>query len=251
MHGFAITEFEPPTPAGTRPDLLIKYRGEHLWIEVASPGPSDDALDPINARLHFGLERVASGLSVEVEGYEAHAGSEDPDLRSDRRVTLAQVDAVVNEFRRNAADLDHVALPQTVVAARPGQPVSIVAVESVPERGDSTFVCLTSGYSGLVPNVKRLVSSIRRERKQLPTDRPGAVLVDLTRWSDFRDADYYLEHARTSLARHRLPAFVGSFLWDNDRFAPTWRWPLHIDSQWSATTLGGKFQRVWGPAGAD
>jgi hypothetical protein len=197
------------------------------------------------------LERVASGLSVEVEGYEAHAGSEDPDLRSDRKVTRAQVDAVVNEFRRNAATLDHLGLPQTVVAARPGQPVSIVAVGTVPERNDSTFVCLTSGYSGLVPNVKRLVSSIRKERKQLPADRPGAVLVDLTRWPDFRGADYYLERARASLARHRLPAFVGSFVWGNDTFAPAWRWPLHIDSHWSASTLGGKFQRVWGPAGAD
>jgi hypothetical protein len=215
-HDFRIVAFEPETADGKRPDLLTRHPAGELFIEVVAPGMSSDSVDLPNARLHEALERVESGLTIEVSGYEAHAGSEDPDQQPGREILSADVDAVVREFRQNAASIDASRLPVTVVEPRPGQPVQIVATGYDMADKDGTFVTVTSGISGLVPDVARLAKVIRKERKHLPIDSPGAILVDLSRYSDFLGATYYLDQLATALAQHRLPEFVGTFFWQSD-----------------------------------
>lgn len=242
--GLRVLAFEPVTQAGKRPDLLIGRGHDRLFVEIVAPGTPARAIEAVNSRLHVGLERIESGLSVEVSGYEAHVNSLDPDQDANRVVTKAQADAVVQEFRREAAKLDKSDLPTTVIEARPGQPVSVAAVAHDPAR-TGTFVSMAWGESGLVPNVKRLVQVVREERKHLPDDPPGAILVDLSRWSDFRDAEFYLDQAKTELAGHRMPAFVGTFLWRSERFEPEARKDLHRDEAWAASELGQILTTHW------
>jgi hypothetical protein len=242
---FRIVEFEPVTPAGKRPDLLARHPAGELFIEVAAPGVSSDSVDLANSRLHEALERVESGLTIEVAGYEAHAGSEDPDQQPGREIPLADVDAVVHEFRENAASIDVAGLPSTVVEARPGQPVRIIATGCDIAGKDETFVTVTSGTSGLVPDVGRLANVIRRERKHLPSDAAGAILVDLSRYSEFLGATYYRGQLESAIAKHRLPAFVGTFFWQSHHFAPGVRSSLHIARDWAMTDLGAAWNKLW------
>ncbi|MQA92263.1 MAG: hypothetical protein GEU90_18890 [Gemmatimonas sp.] len=243
-HGVRVLEFEPTTSDGKRPDLLVGSASEECFIEVVTPAMPASSIDRANTRLHVGLERVESGLTVEVSGYNAHARTQDPDQDAISVVTNTQVDDVVSEFRQKATRLDTSELPATVVQARPGQPVAITAVDYDPTQ-PGTFVMVSWGESGLVPDVKRLVGIIRKERKHLPEGYPGAILVDLSRWSDFRGADYYLVQAEKQLARHQLPAFIGTFVWQGGAFEPESRRCLHRDEPWTTTKLGRLFARLW------
>ena len=242
--GLSVLEFEPETDDGKRPDLLIGLGSEELLIEVVAPGPPEGAVDTLNSRLRAGLERVASGLHVHVSGYRAgptHTGGQ-PDAW--KRVTKAAIDEVITEFRRNAAQLDTSRLPAPVVESRPGQPVTVTAVALQPGV-DRTSVSIIWSESGSVPKVKRLVNVIRQERRHLPDGRSGAVLVDLSQWPDFAGRDYYLDQAQHTLMSHRLPAFVGSFLWQSDHFAPGLGSSMHANPEWAGTVLGQAFTQAW------
>lgn len=244
-HGLSVIEFEPKTDDGKRPDLLIGVGSEELLVEVFAPGPPENAVDKLNARLFAGLERVASGLSVDVSGY--HVGPTHTSGQSDdsKAATAADIDAVINEFRRNAAQLDTSSLPAQIVTSRPGQPVTITAV-GVDPGIDGTFVSVTWSESGLVPNVKRLTRAILDERQHFPAGRAGAILTDLSRWSDFRGpGSYYLDQVQDALMSHQLPAFVGAFVWESNHFAPGLRSPMHADPEWSNTGLGQAFLQAW------
>jgi hypothetical protein len=243
--GLPVLEFEPETTDGKRPDLLIGSSSDNLLIEVVAPRPQEGAVDPLNARLRARLERVASGLSVDVSGFNAgptHAG--DPsDLWT--APTNADIDAIVREFRRKSALVDPSQLPAPVVERGPGQPVTIIAT-GFDSRVEGTVVFIRWSESGLVPNVNRLVNIIRAERRHLPEARPGAILVDLSRWTDFLGPDcYYLQQAQSGLRSHRLPEAVGSFRWDSEQFTPVLRSSMHVDPAWAGTDLGDAFMRAW------
>jgi hypothetical protein len=97
---------------------------------------------------------------------------------------------------------------------------------------------VTSTESGFVPDVERFVNIVRRERRHLP-DPEGGILVDLSRWPDFRRAaGYYLKQVKVELARHRMPSLVGSFAWEGEPFVPVERNLLHVDPSWARTPLG-------------
>lgn len=243
LQGLSVVEFEPTTSDGHRSDLLIEYAAHRLPIEVVAPGLPDDAIDHPNSRLVDGLARVESGLTVDVAGYGAYANSLDPDHDPDRAVTKADVEHVVREFRHQAAVVDSSKLPATVVEARPGQPISIVATGYDPGQ-PGTAVISHWGESGLTPNADRLVEIIRSERKQLPQDDGGAILIDLSRWPDFIGG-YYLEQVKIKLCRHRLPSFVGTFTWSPARPELEWRQRLHADDDWTLTELGFMFTKLW------
>lgn len=232
-----VLAFEPVVPNGTRPDLWIGHGDHRFYLEVVSPSVPATSIDRPNLRLHVELERVQSGLMIDVEGYAVRAGRPQADTSPDRRWTNAEVDAVVREFRRRAAELDRAQLPTTVVPAEPGQPIHIEALSYDPQR-EGTFVMVTSAESGLVPDIQRFANIVRRERRQLP-EQEGGILVDLSRWSDFRGtAGYYLKQVEAELARHRMPPLVASFTWEGEAFVPVERRLLHVDSSWAATPLG-------------
>lgn len=236
-NGITVLAFEPLTPDGRRPDLWISRGGQRLYLEIVSPTVPASSIDRPNLRLHVELERVQSGLVIDVEGYEAKADRPHADTHPDRRWSNAQVDAVVREFRRRAAMLDPMQLPVTVVPSEPGQPVNIDALSYDLER-EGTFVMVTSAESGLVPNVERFVNIVRGERHHLPNQESG-ILVDLSRWPDFRGAaGYYLREVKAGLARHHMPSLVGSFVWQGESFAPVERNVLHLDTSWARTPLG-------------
>lgn len=243
LQHLVVVEFEPTTADGRRADLLIEYARRPLWIEVVAPGLPDDAIDHANSRLVDGLARVESGLTVEVSGYSAYANSLDPNHAAGRVPTKADVEEAVHEFRHGAAALDNSKLPATVVEPRPGKPISIVAIGYDPGQ-PGTAVISRWGESGITPNVDRLVDTIRKKRRQLPEDHGGAILIDLSRSQDFTGG-YYLEQVRTRLARHRLPCFVGTFIWSPAGSELASRQPLHADEEWTRTELGRKFTDLW------
>jgi hypothetical protein len=243
-NGINVLAFEPRTPNGTRPDLWVSCEDQRLYLEIVSPNVPAHSIDRPNLRLHVELERVQSGLVIDVEGYAARADRQNPDTDPDRSWSYPQVDAVVRDFRRRAAALDRTQLPTTVVPPEPGQPVRIDALSYDPER-EGTFVMVSSAESGLVPDVDRFVRIVRRERHHLP-DHDGGILVDLSRWPDFRGAaGYYLNEVKTGLARHRMASLVASFVWQGESFVPVERNLLHLDSSWARTPLGSILTKLF------
>jgi hypothetical protein len=242
-NGISVIAFEPETPAGTRPDLWVTDGDQRLYLEIVSPSVAASSIDRPNLRLHVELERVQSGLAIDVEGYEARADRLDPDANPARRWGNTEVDAVVREFRRCAAELDPSELPATVIPSEPGQPIQINALSYDPDR-EGTFVMVTSAQSGLIPDVNRFVNIVRRERRHL-ADKNGGILVDLTRWGDFRGAaDYYLDAVKAGLTKHQMPALVGSFAWQGESFVPVERNVLHVNSAWVRTPFGSAFTEL-------
>jgi hypothetical protein len=237
--GMTVAEFDPPTRGGCRADLRVTHNGDELYVEVTSPGPPADDLSYLNTLLHVELERVQSGLAIEVNGFDIDASRLDT-----LEVTRKHVEKVVREFRRNAARVDTAHLPALVVVPRSGQPVSVTAVGHDPETSQYTHVTLWSSETGFVPNVARLVDRIRAERRQLPEGKSGAVFVDLSRWSDFRSAGYYLAQAAERLRAHEMPAFVGSFLWERGLDAYE-RSALWAEPAWRDTVMGSAVYNAW------
>ncbi len=244
--GYKIEAFEPPGATGKLADLLTDIGGERVFVEITNPGPrTADWVEAAMDHLSLGLSRVASGLTIEVRGYEALSFDPARDWGArNRAVTTQEIEDVINEFCRKAQSVDLRSLPQVVVEPRECQPVTITVVaagEEVPER---TYVKSSWNRSGLVPNVERLVERVLAERGHLPADRPGIVLVDLRMWPDFWYADVYLRKVASKLTeRSSLPVLVGTFVSDSGCLMFERR-VLHAGA-WVDGVAGSRFLDDW------
>lgn len=242
-HGLTLAAMEPKDGTGHLADFRLSIGRETLLVEVTSPRvPEASWTLEANRRLMAALERVASGLAVDVNGFSIVVSACADDAR---QVTRREIDALVMRFAHQAPTVERDKLPQVVVAPQDQQPVSITAVATAPE--DVTMVRLFSSRSGEVPDVSRLVDKILRERRHLGGDEPGGILVDLSNMAgDFQPGDFYVHQVREQLARHAsLPAFVGSFVWNPVSFRPEGRCVLHCDARWAASELGQQFLSGW------
>jgi hypothetical protein len=217
-----------------------------MFVETTNPGPhTADWVEAAMDRLSLGLSRVASGLTIEMRGYEALSfepagewGARNPP------VTAQEIEDVINEFCRNAQGVDLLSFPQVVVEPRERQPVTINVVAAGEEVPDRTYVKSSWNRSGLVPNVERLVQKVLSERGHLPADRPGIVLVDLRMWPDFWYADVYLRKVASKLTeRSSLPALVGTFVSDSGCLMFERR-VLHTGA-WVEGAAGSRFLDDW------
>lgn len=242
--GHRVTGFEPEGAEGKRVDLSVEIEGDEVAVETTSPRPhEDDWIDRAIERLTDALSRVASGLTIEMAGYESLRWDDDSGWVSDAKVGTQALDDLVNEFCRCAESVGTEALPQVVVAPRTDQPVTITVVANDEERPDRTAVFASSSRTGLAPNVTRLVERILDERHHLPVDRPGLVLVDLQMWPDFQFDDFYLGKVAEALARRRCPTFVGTYISNKDGLLE--RSTLHADEAWTGTRPGERFLADW------
>ncbi len=247
-----VREFEPAGAPGRRADLLVAYEGEEVLVEATSPGPHrsdwiEDAMD----QLLFALSRVESGLEIEVDGYDSLSMVPSGGWKENARVGTQQQEAVVNAFARKAEMIDLSQLPQVVIAATDDQPLTITAMSHHPEIADGTDYVAEWSRSGRVPHVERLVEKILDERKHLPNDRPSMILVDFSRWGDFRNADYYLGEVAKKIAGRVAPAlFVGTCVGTHveSHHGLIERGVLAVDKQWAETAFGGHFAECWGGA---
>jgi hypothetical protein len=232
--GIEVAAMEPEN-GSHRADLRLVDGSASLTIEVTTPWPAkSDWIAATNARMMEHLERVPSGLRVEVSGYSSMTRADGG--RFMPPATLRDVDAVVVMFARNAAAADRLQFPTILVSAAEGQPVQVTAV-GIGEKG-RTIVETGWNRNGLVPDVGRLVETVLRERKHLDLREAACVLVDLTAWREFSPGDYYFEQARIELARHgRMPSMVGTFLWRSEGFAPYALGILHEDSAWARSPI--------------
>lgn len=249
VSGFDIREFEPAGAPGKKADLLVALEGEEILVEATSPGPhQSDWIDDAMDHLTLALSRVESGLVIEVDGYQSltlepgRGWSLNPEVRTQER------DALVTQFAKAAEQLDLTQLPQRVVSPSDDQPVTITAREHHEELADETMVIAGWSRSGLVPNVQRLASKILDERKHLPNSPPSLILVDLSRWQDFRGADYYLRQVANEIAgRTNQAMFVGTCV--GNFVAPshglTERGVLACDPEWEKSDTGRTFCSSW------
>ena len=106
-----------------------------------------------------------------------------------------------------------------------------------------------------MPNVKRLAEKILDERKHLPHTPPSLILIDLSRWGDFRAADYYLRQVAEAIAGRATPAvFVGTCVGTHEdtdgkrTHRLIERGVLVSDPAWQGTALGEHFRTAWGGA---
>jgi len=245
-----VREFEPAGAPGRRADLLVAYEGEEVLVEATSPGPHrSDWIEAAMDHLLFALSRVESGLEIEVDGYDSLSMNPSGGWKENPRVGTQQQETVVNAFARKAETVDVSQLPQVVIAATDEQPLTITAVSHHPEIPDGTDYVAGWSRSGLVPHVERLVEKILDERKHLPDDRASMILVDFSRWWDFRNADYYLREVAKKVAGRVAPAlFVGTCVGTHDETHHRLieRGVLAVDKGWAETAFGGHFAECWG-----
>jgi hypothetical protein len=244
--GFRVEAFEPEGAIGKFGDLLVNIDGERVVVETSTPGPhSADWVEDAMDRLSSGLSRVESGLTIDVRGYDAL--SFDPQGEWGARnppVTAQQVEDLINEFCRLAEKIEPHSVPVGVVEPREGQPVLITVIGAGDEIPTRTAVKSSWNRSGLIPNVDRLVKKILDERKHLPIDRPGMILVDLRNWHDFWNADHYLKQVADRVRqRTSLPELIGSFISDS-RDLVFERRVLHA-SAWTKQPAGRRFFDAW------
>jgi hypothetical protein len=252
--GHDVQELEPAGAPGRKADLLVSYGSERVLVEATSPGPhSTDWIEDAMDRLVVGLSRVESGLEIEVDGYQSLTMDPPEGWKRDARIGVRQQEQVINAFAREAEKLDLDQLPQVVIASSAEQPVTITAVAHHPEMSDGTAVVASWSRSGIAPNTKRLAEKILAERRHLPDDQSSLILVDLSRWQDFRNADYYLRDAAKRIAGRLAPAvFVGTCVGTDveGRHGLIERGVLARDETWAAqTALGQHFTERW--AGID
>lgn len=255
--GYEVRAFEPAGAPGRRADLLVALGGEELLIEATTPGPhKNDWVDEAMGHLTLALSRVESGLVIEVEGYESLSfdpggewGAVNPVVATQKREEL------VAEFARAAEKLDPSQFPQIVISPSPGQPITITAMKHVEELERETLVGAGWSRSGLVPNVKRLAQKILDERKHLPDTPSSMILVDFSRWGDFRNADYYLHQVATLISGRVAPAaFVGTCVGTHmeteggmkEVHRLIERGVLAVEPFWSQTPLGQHLRDHWG-----
>ncbi len=255
--GYKICAFEPVGAPGRRADLLVALDDEELLIETTSPGPhKNDWVEEAMDHLILALSRVESGLIIDVEGYESLSfdpGGEWGAVNS--VVATQQREELVAEFARAAEKLDHSKIPQVIISPSPSQPITITATKHMEERERETVVVAGWSRSGLVPNVKRLAQKILDERKHLPDAPHSMILIDLSRWGDFRSADYYLREVAKLISGRVAPAsFVSTCVGTHGATEggvrqTHWlieRGVLAADPTWSETPLGQHLRDRWG-----
>ena len=248
--GYEFLAFEPHGAPGRRADLLVALDGEELLIEATSPGPhKNDWVEEAMDHLTLALSRVESGLRIDVDGYDSLSFDPDGEWGSKNPpITTQQREELVAEFARAAEKLDVRLLPEVVIAPSPGQPTTITATDHNPEFASETLVDAGWSRSGLIPNVKRLARKILEERKHLPDTPPSAILIDLSRWGDFRGADYYLRQVAKRIAERTAPAvFVGTCVGTLHvaKHKLVERGVLASDSGLSASAIGRRFRSGW------
>ena len=247
--GFEVREFEPAGAPGKRADLLVEVGGGELLVEATSPGPhQSDWIDDAMSHLVLALSRVESSLVIEVDGYESltltpgEGWSLKPQIGTDAR------EALVTQFAKAAENVDLSQLPQSVITPTDGQPVTITARKHDPEI-NGTVVIAGWSPSPSVPNVKRLAEKILHERKHLPDSPPSLILVDLSRWQAFRNADYSMRQVAEEIAgRTKQTVFVGSCVgtFDPPNHRLLERGVVASDPAWEQSTSGCKFSSTWG-----
>jgi hypothetical protein len=252
--GYEILAFEPSGAPGRLADLLVGLADDELLVETTAPGPAaDDWVDEAMTHLSLALRRVDSGLLIELDGYNALTfevggawGVETATVNKQEREDL------VTQFAKAVDRIALDELPKVVVQPSPGQPVTIIALDHRSTLAGRTEIISSWSRSGLVPHVDRLVEKVLEERKHLPDSPQSLILVDLVRWGDFRNADYYLRQAAAAVDGRIQPAvFVGTFvgaLIDRSHGVIE-RGVLAHDIDWAKSSLGERFRHAW--AGAD
>ena len=160
-------------------------------------------------------------------------------------MTKAAIDEVITEFRRNAAQLDTSRLPAPVVESRPGQPVTVTAVALQPGVDRTSVSIIWSESEGRSQRSNGSSTSSAKSADIFQMDAPVQYSSTSPQWPDFAGRDYYLDQAQHTLMSHRLPAFVGSFLWQSDHFAPGLGSSMHANPEWAGTVLGQAFTEAW------
>jgi hypothetical protein len=247
--GYEVRQFEPAGAPGKRTDLLVALGDEPVQVEATSPGPhQNDWVDDAMDHLTDGLSRVESGLVIDVRGYESVSLDPTGGWKLNPKVGAQQQEAVIVEFAKAAEKLDLDQLPQVIVEPSADQPVEISAREYHAELTTETLVAAGWSRSGLVPNVKRLAGKILDERKHLPDDLASMILVDFSRWHDFRNADYYLCELAKEIAGRTDPAcFVGTCVgtFVGPKHGLIERGVLATNLEWQTTELGRRFTHDW------
>ena len=205
------------------------------------------------ADLSLALQRVDSGLVIELHGYEAltfEIGGKWA-VKTDK-VRKQQREDLVSQFAKAVKTTTFDEFPKAVVQPSPGQPVTITALEHQSGRPAGTRVISSSSRTGLVPHVDRLAEKILEERKHLPDSPASLILVDLVRWRDFQDAAYYLRQTAAAIDDRIGPSvLVGTFVGAAAErgYRLNERGTLAYDSAWATSELGQHLRRVW--AGSD
>jgi hypothetical protein len=236
--GLGVRAFEPSSAPGKFADLLVGPSDEPVELEVVTIGTRQWA-EAVNTTLMEKLALVQSGMRIEVRGFDPLDFSDVENWpRVNEPAHAPEIEEVVRAFRRAARKVGE--LPAVIEAGR----VSIQVLERVPGLA-GTAVQMGYSLSGTVPPVKWLASRILEEKKHFDGSRPAAILVDLSRSSDFSPHDYYTAEVAREIARRKPGVLVGAFSWYSQLLRAEDRVVLHAgDARWSGG-FAARFAATW------
>ncbi|MGH7801865.1 MAG: hypothetical protein ACREOW_14785 [Thermodesulfobacteriota bacterium] len=179
-----LVQYEPLAKDGKyKSDFKICFGiDNNVMVELITPGEKSNDFAMEADFLFEKLERVKSGLSIEISGFESYDSSDlwrtrvEPPIRK-------QIEEIITNFGKYTYNISDQELPKELPTLCQDYPrIKIVVHHRIPNY-EGTVVALCSSRSGEGFPVNRIIKLILDERKHLSPDDFNLVFVDFSNWS--------------------------------------------------------------------
>jgi len=183
-NGIKLIEYEPLTKDGIyKADFKICFDSDNsVTVELVTPGQEITDFETKADFLFEKLERVRSGLSIEVSGFESYDSS---DLWRTKvePPTHKNIQEIISNFRSYVPSLSDHELPKELPTLCQDYPrIKVIVDHRIPNYG-GTFVALSSSRTAEGFPAGRIIKLILDEREHLSPDDCNLVFVDFSYWS--------------------------------------------------------------------
>lgn len=195
-NGIELIQYEPIAKDGKyKADFKICLGvGNNVMVELATPGERSSDFARELAFLFEKLERVQSGLSIEVSGFESYDSS---DLWRTKvePPTPKQIEEIITNFRKYAYKISDPELPKELPTLCQDYPRIRITVHRKIPSYEGTFVALSASRTAEGFPGRRIIKLILYEKEHLSPDDCNLIFVDFSNWSrvewGFLRAEYY------------------------------------------------------------
>lgn len=195
-NGIELIQYEPIAKDGKyKADFKICLGvGNNVMVELVTPGERSSDFARKSAFLFEKLERVQSGLSIEVSGFESYDSS---DLWRTKvePPTPKQIEEIITNFRKYAYNISDPELPKELPTLCQDYPRIRITVHRKIPSYEGTFVALSASRTAEGFPGRRIIKLILHEKEHLSPEDCNLIFVDFSNWSriewGFLRAEYY------------------------------------------------------------
>jgi hypothetical protein len=190
-NGIKLVPYEPLAKVGkNKADFKICLGAYHVMVELVTPSEQSIDFESKADFLFEKIERVESGLSIEISGFESYDSS---DLWQTRVESPShkQIEEMITNFRKYAYNISDQELPVELPVLCEDYPRIKITVNRKIPNFEGTFVALGASRTAEGFPVRRIIKMILDEREHLSPDDCNLIFVDFSNWS--RIERHYLD----------------------------------------------------------